>query len=234
MSPRVRTGLDLLAAKRFARLRGRRVGLVAHPASVDVRLCHAAELLGAVAGVTLAAVFGPEHGLLGEAQDLIGVAATNDPLSGVRGHSLYGPTIESLKPTREQLANLDVLVIDLQDVGSRYYTFPTTMLYCLEAVATVGLPVIVLDRPNPLGGMAVEGPTQRPGFESYVGPHSIPTRHGLTIGELAHLYRTERRIDVDLQVIPMDGWQRDMDFDATGLPWVLPSPNMPTVDTAFV
>src|SRR5205085_7758532 len=126
------------------------------------------------------------------------------------------------------------LVIDLQDVGSRYYTFPTTMLYCLEAAAGVGLPVVVLDRPNPLGGKEVEGPTLRPGFESYVGPHPLPTRHGLTVGELVRLYRAERNIDVDLTVIPCEGLRRDMDFEATGLPWVLPSPNMPTVETAFV
>jgi uncharacterized protein YbbC (DUF1343 family) len=234
MSPRVRTGLDVLAAERCALLRGRRVGLVAHPASVDARLRHAAELLAAADGVTLVVVFGPEHGWLGQAQDLIGVADTGDPLSGVRGHSLYGDTVASLKPTPEQLAGLDVLVIDLQDVGSRYYTFPTTMLYCLEAAAGVGLPVIILDRPNPIGGVAVEGPVLRPGFESFVGPHALPTRHGLTIGELARLYITERRIDIEMQIIRCEGWQRGMDFAATGLPWVLPSPNMPTLDTAFV
>jgi uncharacterized protein YbbC (DUF1343 family) len=127
-----------------------------------------------------------------------------------------------------------VVVIDLQDVGSRYYTFQATMLYCLEAAAGVGLRVVVLDRPNPLGGDVVEGPTIRPGYDSFVGAHPITTRHGLTVGELARFYRAERNIDVELDVIACDGWHRDMDFDATGLPWVLPSPNMPTVDTAFV
>src|SRR5204863_8120954 len=137
----------------------------------------------------------PEHGLTGEAQDLI--AVKDSP----KVYSLYGDTFESLKPTAEQLAGFDVLVIDLQDVGSRYYTFQTTMLYCLEACAAVGLPVTVLDRPNPLGGVEVEGPTVRPGFESFVGSHPICTRHGMTIGELATLYRAERVPGVDLAVV---------------------------------
>jgi uncharacterized protein YbbC (DUF1343 family) len=139
-----------------------------------------------------------------------------------------------LRPTSEQLAGLDVLVIDLQDVGSRYYTFPTTMLYCLEAAAKVGLRCVVLDRPNPLGGETVEGPTLRPGFESFVGAHPIAIRHGLTVGELARLYKMERKIDVELEVVACKGLRPDMDWDSTGLPWVLPSPNMPTVETAFV
>jgi uncharacterized protein YbbC (DUF1343 family) len=235
-NPRVRTGLDVLASEGFARFRGQRVGLVVHPASVDARLRHAIELFAAADGVRLDTVFGPEHGLLGEAQDLIGVGVGDgrDPLSGLRAVSLYGSTAESLRPTAEQLAGLDVLVIDLQDVGSRYYTFPATMLYCLEAAAKDGLRVVVLDRPNPLGCEIVEGPTLRPGFESFIGAHPISTRHGLTVGELARFYKKERKIDVELEVIACEGLCRDMDWDAAGLPWVLPSPNMPTVDTAFV
>lgn len=225
--PPVRTGLDVFRDQSFAPLRGRRVGLVCHPASVDSRLRHAADLMAA-AGVRVAALFGPEHGFHGTAQDLIGVADT------VAVHSLYGATVESLRPTPAQLAGLDALVIDLQDVGSRYYTFQATMLYCLEAAAPLGLPVTVLDRPNPIGGDAVEGPALVAGFESFVGPHSVATRHGLTMGELARLYAAERRIAVDLTVIPCEGWRRGMFFEDTGLPWVLPSPNMPTVDTAVV
>lgn len=224
--PRVRTGLDVLRDDRFAPLRGKRVGLVCHPASVDAHLTHAADLLAAAPGVRLAALFGPEHGFHGTAQDLIGVADT------VAVHSLYGATAESLRPTAAQLAGLDALVIDLQDVGARYYTFQATMLYCLEAAP--GLPVYILDRPNPLGGVAVEGPTLRAGYESFVGPHPIATRHGLTMGELARLYVAERGLNVDLTVIPCDGWRRGMYFDDTGLSWVLPSPNMPTVETAIV
>lgn len=230
----VRTGLDLLAAERFTRFRGQRIGLAVHPASVDARLRHAIELFAAADGVRLATVFGPEHGVLGEAQDLIGVGDDRDPLSGARAVSLYGNRVDGLRPTADQLAGLDVLVIDMQDVGSRYYTFPTTMLYCLEAAAKVGLRCAVFDRPNPLGGENVEGPTLRPGFDSFIGAHPIAIRHGLTVGELARLYKSERQIDVELEIIACDGLQRDMDWDATGLPWVLPSPNMPTVDTAFV
>lgn len=225
--PAVRTGLDALRDQSFAQLRGRLVGLVCHPASVDSDLRHAADLMAA-AGVRVAALFGPEHGFHGTAQDLIGVADTVDV------HSLYGATVESLRPTPAQLAGLDALVIDLQDVGSRYYTFQATMLYCLEAAAPLGLPVTVLDRPNPIGGAAVEGPALAAGFESFVGPHSVATRHGLTMGELARLFAAERRIAVDLTVVPCDGWRRGMFFEDTGLPWVLPSPNMPTVDTAVV
>jgi uncharacterized protein YbbC (DUF1343 family) len=232
--PRVRTGLDIVTAENFARFRGQRMGLVVHPASVDARLRHAIELFAAADGVKLDTVFGPEHGLLGEAQDLIGVGHDRDPLSGLRAVSLYGDSVASLKPTADQLAGLDVLVVDLQDVGSRYYTFPTTMLYCMQSAATVGLRVVVLDRPNPLGGNVVEGPTLRPGYESFIGAHPIAIRHGLTVGELARLYRAELKIDVNLEVIACEGLRRNMDWEATGLPWVLPSPNMPTVDTAFV
>jgi uncharacterized protein YbbC (DUF1343 family) len=230
----MRTGLEVLRGRGWAPLRGLRVGLVCHPASVDGELRHAADLLAAAPGVRLAALFGPEHGFRGQAQDLIGVAAERDAPSGLRVHSLYGSTPDSLRPTAEQLRDLDALVIDLQDVGSRYYTFQATMLFCLEAGSAHGLKTFVLDRPNPLGGELVEGPDLRPGYESFVGIHPLATRHGLTIGELARLYRAERRLTGELEVIPCDGWRREMDFEQTGLPWVLPSPNMPTVDTAFV
>jgi uncharacterized protein YbbC (DUF1343 family) len=233
-TPLVRTGLDVLRADAFAPLRGLTVGLVTHPAAVAADLRHAADLLAEAPGVRLAALFGPEHGLLGEAQDLIGVADGSDPGSGLRVHSLYGDAFDSLRPTDEQLDGLDALAIDLQDVGSRYYTFQATMLFCLEAAARRKLRTVVLDRPNPIGGTAVEGPLLRPGFESFVGIHPLVTRHGLTIGELARLYQAERGLGGELTVVPCEGWRRDMDFDQTGLPWVLPSPNMPTVDTAFV
>ncbi len=231
--PRVRTGLEVLCARQFAPLRGLRVGLVTHPAAVDSDFRHAADLLAAAAGVRLVALFGPEHGLRGEAQDLIGVPDGAGPTAGPRVHSLYGATSDSLRPSDEQLRGLDALVIDLQDIGSRYYTFQATMLYCLEAASRHGLLSVVLDRPNPLGGEAVEGPSLQPGYESFVGAHPIATRHGLTIGELARLYRKERGLGGELHVVPCEGWRRGMTFDATGLPWVLPSPNMPTVETAF-
>jgi uncharacterized protein YbbC (DUF1343 family) len=230
----MRTGLDVLRDQSWKPLRGLRVGLVCHPASVDGRLQHAADLLAAAPDVRLAALFGPEHGFHGQAQDLISVTDQDDAPSGLRLHSLYGTTPDSLRPTAEQLHGLDALVIDLQDIGSRYYTFQATMLMCLEAASAHGLKTFVLDRPNPLGGTAVEGPALRPNFESFVGIHPVATRHGMTIGELARLYQAERRLAGPLEVIPCEGWRRDQDFEATGLPWVLPSPNMPTAETAFV
>ncbi len=217
------TGLDAVVADDLKLFQGRRVGLLTHPAATaSLPPFPSARQLFADAG-QLVVLFGPEHGLSGEAQDLIPVSG--ESAAGVRVHSLYGDTFASLKPTPDMLAGLDVFVIDLVDVGSRYYTFQATMLYCMEACAAVGLPVVVLDRPNPLG-RTVEGPTIRPGFESFVGPHPICTRHGMTMGELARLYRAEREIDVDLTVCPAapsrTAWR------------IPPSPNMPTTRTARV
>jgi uncharacterized protein YbbC (DUF1343 family) len=233
-TPTVRTGLDILCAQNFAPLRGLRVGLVTHPAAVDARLRHIYDLLTEAPGIRLAALFGPEHGFFGEAQDLIGVADGKESASGMRVHSLYGDSYESLKPTEEQLRGLDALVIDLQDVGSRYYTFTSTMFFCLEAASRYKLRAVVLDRPNPIGGDVVEGPQLQPKYASYVGTEPLVTRHGLTMGELAQFHRARHGLTGELQVIACEGLRRDMDFEQTGLPWVLPSPNMPTVDTAFV
>jgi uncharacterized protein YbbC (DUF1343 family) len=230
----VLAGLDVLAARDFACLRGLRVGLVAHQAAVDRQLRHASERLLQAPHVSLACLFGPEHGLAGAAQDLVGVAPGHDPLTGLPVHSLYGDTLASLRPTEESLRGLDALVIDLQDVGSRYYTFWATMAMCLEETARHGLLAVVLDRPNPLGGMVVEGPALRPAFASFVGFHPLATRHGLTMGELARLYHAERGLGGTLEVVPCEGWRREMQYEETHLPWVAPSPNMPTPDTAFV
>lgn len=232
--PRVQTGLDALVAENFALLKGRRVGLIGNPTSVDRRLRHLADLLPKAPGVTLAALFGPEHGLRAEAQDMIGVEPIVDAKTGVPIHSLYGSDPASLTPSQAQLDGLDVLVFDVQDVGSRYYTFAATMLYAMRAAAEHGLAFVVLDRPNPIGGNRIEGPTIRPGFTSFVGAHPIPIRHGLTVGELAQLYREELSLDLDLTVVPCRGWNRSMPWSETGLPWILPSPNMPTPDTALV
>lgn len=232
----VASGLDVLVAEDFARLRGRRVGLVTHPAAVDARFRAAADLFAAAPGVTLAAIFGPEHGLDGQAQDLESVPDDGSSRA-VRVHSLYGTTAQSLRPTPGQLAGIDLLVVDLQDVGSRCYTFQATMKYCLEAAAPLGLPVLVLDRPNPIGGLAVEGPRLVGGFESFVGAHDVAIRHALTIGELALLYRAALEacgVRVEVEVVSCVGWRRSMWFDETGLPWIPPSPNMPTLDTAIV
>ncbi len=233
-TPAVFTGLDRLVAGQFAPLRGRRVGAICNPTAVDRRMRHLVDLLATASGVTLAALFGPEHGIRADAQDMIGVGADRDTRTGVPIHSLYGSGVDSLSPRPEQLDGLDVLVFDVQDVGSRYYTFAATMLYALRAAARAGLDFVVLDRPNPIGGIHVEGPSVEPGFESFVGAYPLPIRHGLTVGELARLFRDEERLDVALEVIPCDGWRRSMLWRDTGLPWVTPSPNMPTPETALV
>ncbi len=231
----VATGLDRIAvgdAEALALVRGR-AGLIAHPASVDRTLRHARDVL-AQAGVELVALFGPEHGFGGEAQDMIGVGDMRDP-SGLPIHSLYGATEEALTPRRDQLEGLDVLIVDLQDVGSRYYTFVWTAALALKAAAKQGVRTVILDRPNPLGGDRVEGAPQRSGFRSFVGLYDVSVRHGMTIGEIATMVRALERIDEDaLAVIEMHGYARSMRFEETALPWVLPSPNMPTLETAHV
>jgi uncharacterized protein YbbC (DUF1343 family) len=229
----VETGLDALVSTRFKRLKKLRVGLICNPTAVDVRLRHAADLLVA-AKVEVKALFGPEHGVRGDAQYMAAVGDERDPRTGVPVHSLYGETKDSLKPRPEQLANLDALVFDIQDVGSRYYTYQATMLLCLEAAAAAGLKFVVLDRPNPIGGAAFEGPALRPGFESFCGLHDLAPRHGMTVGELCLLFRAERKLDVEVEVEWCRRWKRDRPFPQTGLPWVMPSPNMPSYDCALV
>ena len=227
-------GLEVLARSRFAPLRGMRIGLVCNPTSIDRRLRHAADLLAAAPGVRLEALFGPEHGVRGDVQYMAAVGDERDGGTGLPVHSLYGSAPESLRPRRSQLAGLDALVFDVQDVGTRYYTYQATMMLCMEAAAAAGLRFVVLDRPDPVGGLAVEGPSLRGGFESFCGMHDLAVRHGMTVGELAALFREERRLDLDLTVVPCEGWRRRMRFPETGLPWVLPSPNMPTPETALL
>lgn len=227
---RVRTGLERLL-DRPAELRGLSVGLICNAASVTADLVHASLALRASRAFRLAALFGPEHGVWGDAQDLVEVGDSRDPVTGLRVHSLYGRT---RVPTAEMLAGLDALLFDLQDVGCRYYTFVYTMLHALEACARQRLRLLVLDRPNPLGGVNVDGNVLDPAYRSFVGMHPLAVRHGMTVGELALLFRDELGLRVELRVVRMRGWRREMLFEDTGLPWVLPSPNMPTVDTAFV
>ena len=195
-SASVLPGLEVLAGRRFRPLAGRRVGLVCNPTAVTRKLVHAADLLHAAPAVRLAALFGPEHGVRGDAQYMAAVDGERDPRTGVPAHSLYGETRDSLRPRRDQLEGLDVLVFDVQDVGARYYTYQATMMLCMEAAAEAGLGFVVLDRPNPIGGVAVEGPRLRPGFESFCGLHDLAVRHGMTVGELALLFRAERRLDL--------------------------------------
>jgi uncharacterized protein YbbC (DUF1343 family) len=239
---RVATGLDVLVSDRLDLLRGRRVGVLCHPASVTSDLIHVVDRLIA-AGVRPARLFGPEHGVRGEAQDMVGVDDGRDTRTGIPVTSLYGETFESLTPTATELEGLDVLVIDLQDVGSRYYTYVWTMALALGAAARSQVAVVVLDRPNPLGGVAIEGGTVQERCASFVGLGAVPVRHGLTIGEVARLVaagmpwgaaRFARPLDCDLTVVAARGWRRSMVFAETGLPWVMPSPNMPTLDTAIV
>ena len=229
--PPVRVGLDVLLSDGVGSLRGRRIGLLAHQASVDARYAHAATRLADLRGVTLARLFAPEHGMWGAAQDHAAIASTRDAVTGLRVDSLYGARRE---PTSAMLRGLDALVVDLQDVGSRYYTFVWTTALAMRACARAGVPVIVLDRPNPLGGDTVEGNIPDPAYASFVGLYPLATRHGMTIGELAAYLNTEHGLGCDLTVVPMRGWRRALRWEQTGVPWVAPSPNMPTPDTARV
>lgn len=230
MARRVRPGLEVLLA-RPGPVRGLRLGLVANPASITPGLVPAGIALDQNPETDLRALFGPEHGISANAQDLVEVGSGRDPASGLPVYSLYGKT---RVPTARMLAGLDAVVVDLQDVGSRYYTYIYTMQHVLEACARERKRVVVLDRPNPLGGEVVDGNVLEPEYRSFVGMHPLAVRHGMTIGELALMFREELDLDVDLRVVRMRGWRRRMHFEDTGLPWVLPSPNMPTPDTAFV
>jgi uncharacterized protein YbbC (DUF1343 family) len=232
----VQTGLDRVAAgdgEALALLRGKKLGLLAHPASVDRSLRHAHAVLSA-AGCDVRVLFGPEHGYGGEAQDMIAVGSERTG-SGLAVHSLYGGREEDLSPRREWLDGLDAVVVDLQDVGSRYYTFVWTALLMLRAASAAGVQTIVLDRPNPLGGARVLGGPQRAGYRSFVGLHDVAVQHGMTIAELCALSAEREGIErAALHVLPMRGYRRELDHAQTGLPWVLPSPNMPTLGTARV
>jgi uncharacterized protein YbbC (DUF1343 family) len=213
-------------------LKGRRIGVVANPASVDGAFRHVIDRAAAAVDATLVAVFGPQHGFKADLQDnMVESTHARDARRRVMVYSLYSETRE---PTSDMLDGLDALVIDLQDIGARIYTFVYTMANCLRAAARHGLKVYVCDRPNPIGGVAVEGPMLEPGFESFVGMFPIPMRHGMTMGELARLFNEAFGIGADLEVMPLGGWRREMYWDGTGLPWVMPSPNMPTLDTAIV
>ena len=198
---------------------------------MDARLRHAVDLLADLRGARLGALFAPEHGLWGAAQDLVPIAAARDPLSGLRVVSLYGDRRE---PTSAMLRGLDLLVIDLQDVGARYYTYQWTMALAMRACARAGVRVLVLDRPNPLGGDVVEGNVPDPAFASFVGLYPLAARPGLTLGEVARYLQRAHGLGGSVDVVAMRGWRRAMRWEDTGLSWVPPSPNMPTTDTALV
>ncbi len=229
-SATVRLGSDVLVSS--GRLRGLRAGVVCNHASVDHGFQHIVDRLGAAEGVTLGAIFGPQHGFRSDVQDnMVETPHRDDASRRVPVYSLYSETRE---PTAEMLKGLDVLVIDLQDIGARIYTYIYTMANCLRACGRHGLPVIVCDRPNPINGIDVEGETLVKGYESFVGLFPIPMRHGMTIGELAKLFNETFELGAAVEVARMEGWRRESYGDASALPWVLPSPNMPTLDTAIV
>ena len=212
---------------------GRRFGLITNPSGVTSKGVPSWKALAELRAGRLVCLFGPEHGVDGGAIYMEAVGPGVHRPTGLPAFSLYGDSIASLKPRREDLEGLDALVFDVADVGSRYYTYLWTMMLAMEAAAEAGLRFVVCDRPNPLGGH-VEGAPQEPELLSFVGLHPVPVRHGLTPGEMARLLVFEKRLDVDLVVCPVEGWARETPFAATGLPWVPPSPNMPTLETALV
>ena len=229
---RVRPGIEILLEERRGSIAGARVGAVVHPASVLPDLRHTADALLDAGAFRLAGLWGPQHGARGEKQDnMVESGFYRDPDTLLPVYSLYG---ETRRPTEESLDTIDVLLFDLQDAGTRIYTFISTMAYCMEACARLGKRMIVLDRPNPVNGRQVEGNLLDPEFRSFVGLYPIPMRHGMTTGELALFFNKEFGIGCDLEVVPMRGWRRRWWFDQTGLPWVLPSPNLPTLDAATV
>jgi uncharacterized protein YbbC (DUF1343 family) len=231
---RVDLPLDHLRELWPEKLHGAGVGALLHPASVSSHLEHASRILERLHGdlFEVRAFFGPQHGFLGQTQDnMVEWQSYEHPRLGIPVYSLYG---EHREPTAEMLEHVDVLLVDLQDIGARYYTFIWTLYLCMRACEKHGAQVIVLDRPNPINGVTTEGPTLDSAYRSFVGMHPLPVRHGRTIGELAQQFRDEAFPDCRLSILPMKNWERAMWSDQTGLPWVMPSPNMPTLDTATV
>ncbi len=228
----MKSGLDIFERNWPKKLRGARAGLLVHPASVNKKLDHAVDSLYRSKKLHLKALFGPQHGIRGETQDnMIEWKGFKDRKTGLPAHSLYSST---RKPEPQMLKDVDVMIIDMQDVGSRYYTFIWTMELCMQACHETGKPVVIFDRPNPLGGKLAEGPVLDMSYASFVGQRPLPVRHGMTIGEIGQYLRDEFYAELDLHIIPAEGWSRNMWFDETALPWVMPSPNMPTLDTAIV
>lgn len=225
------TGIEVLLHDRLDLVRGKHVGLVTNPTGVDRELVSDVDLLAHAPGVHLVALFGPEHGIRGAQQAGASVGSNRDPATGVPVYSLYGKTRQ---PTPAMLKGVDVLVFDIQAVGARFYTYLYTMADAMKAAAAAHIPIIVLDRPNPVDGTTVQGPVLDPKFASFVGEYPIPLRYGMTIGELAELFNGQFHLGADLTVVKMRGWTRSMYYDDTPLQFVMPSPNMPTETTALV
>jgi len=225
----IRSGLEALLENPPEVLRGKRIGLITNPTGVDSELHSTIDLLAARRDIHLVALFGPEHGVRGDAADRIGNAT--DPKTGLPVYSLFGST---RRPTPAMLRNLDALVFDIQDTGARFYTYISTLALTMQAAAANGLLFVVLDRPNPLGGQLVDGPVLDPKWSSFIGMYPIPVLPGMTMGELAGYFNDEYRIGARLLVVRMEGWHRTMWFDATGLPWVMTSPGVPHFNTAVL
>jgi uncharacterized protein YbbC (DUF1343 family) len=226
---RVKSGLDVLASQGFSRLAGLSVGLVTNQTGLDARGRRGIDLVATAARVRLKAIFSPEHGITGQVDEKI--PDGRDAATGVPIWSLYGPT---LRPSAAMLKDVDVIVFDIQDVGARYYTYLTTLVYVMEEAAARNIPVVVLDRPNPITGRVVEGPLMDRDLGSFTAPHAIPVRTGMTIGEFARMAAAEKRIGVSLTVVPLEGWERGRWYDETGLPWTNPSPNIRSVTQALL
>jgi uncharacterized protein YbbC (DUF1343 family) len=230
----MKTGLDKLMENPRKYLGTGRVGIVANPTTVNKELHHAIDLLAEHPDIDLRILFGPEHGVRAAAQDMIGVGNEKDGRTGLRVVSLYGKTFASLSPSVAEMQMLDTLIFDIQDVGSRYYTYAATMALCMQVAAPLGVKIVVLDRPNPIGASKVEGGGLTPGLENFCALYPVPQRHGMTVGELANLYNTTFQIGCELEVVRCEGWKRHQYYDEIDYPWVMPSPNMPTLDTAIV
>ena len=226
----VRPGIEVLLSDSLHLVSGRRVGLITNHTGIASDGRSSIDLLFEHPAVDLVALYGPEHSIRGDAQDGVIIESSVDSRTGLPVHSLYGAT---RRPTPEMLEGVDALLFDMQDVGARYYTYVSTMALAMEAAGVHGVPFIVLDRPNPIRGDVVQGNVLDPAFATFVGMYPVPMRHGMTPGELARLYVGEFGIQVELRVVPMAGWSRSMAFDATGLPWLAPSPNLPSLESAL-
>lgn len=225
-SAQVLTGLDVLQRGGFAALQGKNVGLITNHTSLNKDGANAVDVLHAAPGLRLTAIFSPEHGFRGTEEGGVYIESSTDPATGVPVYSLYGKGKQ--RPAPEMLKDLDILLFDIQDIGARFYTYLTTMGYAMEEAAKAGLPFMVLDRPNPIGGL-IEGPVLEPGLSFFTAYFPVPTRHGFTAGEMALFHKDNLKLDLSLSVIKLEGWRRDMFFDQTGLLWSNPSPNIRSV-----
>ena len=226
----VLAGIDVLERDGFRQLSGRDIGLITNQTGINRSGAGDIQLLHAANGVNLVAIFNPEHGLFGKL-DVSLIEDSRDPATGIKVYSLYG---NSRRPTAEMLTGIDTLVFDIQDIGTRFYTYISTMGHAMQAATEHGVRFVVLDRPNPINGITVSGPVLDEGRQSFTAFHRLPVRHGMTTGELARMFNAELKLDLDLEIIPLEGWRRTDFFDSTGLPWINPSPNMRSLTEAIL